>query len=211
MKAWKVQVSGTYYTGNDEIIDFDLEGTIPGCIEDEIHSHMINRYVPMWLREDKEGYPDRVNRVREVFVEDYAEADAEFSFVGKDVRDMDYNELQDFAVAKGLRDVPLYKVGARSHQREVAYVSYLTNVQKSPPDDQFNLRDALPLIADAKLHAIPKPKYDPDKAVLKEEGGEMDVSADMSLEELRKIAKGMGLSVKANASKKTVLQMIQGK
>lgn len=211
MKAWKVYVSGTYNIGGGEYVDYSVEGVVPYIAEEDIKGLVANRYILGWISADKENHPQRPRSVREIVIDDYEETDHDFDYCGKDIKEMTAEDLQDLATAKGLYEVPAEKMSPDVRQmREKAYKAYVTHVQKETVMDDFRYTTAPPLVVDQNIRKLSRPKIDPDKQILKEQGGPVEVDDTMSLEELRDIAKGMGIQVKPNQSKKTLLSMIKG-
>lgn len=146
--ALKVTVSGSYKTANGDIIDFeDVKGIIPLVDEEHAKMHVRRRYASEWVRElksetDKKVYPERIDRMRQVFIDDIEETIHDFSFKGKDIKKMTYEELQDLATLKDLRSVPLPKkisgVDIRD-MRTKAYLEYSEKVKGELIDERSPL------------------------------------------------------------------------
>lgn len=124
--VYKVKLSGSYKSGND-IIDYrNLEGYVPYVDYDLAQAMCRVRYARLWLT-DNDAYPKRVDSVREVFIDQMKKVDVEkpFSFYGKDILELENNELQDLAVAYDLRRVPLFRDGYSLRETAIiAYVEY---------------------------------------------------------------------------------------
>lgn len=151
MKALKVTISGSYHLANKDIRDFEkVTGIIPHCDEDVATMHVMRRYAPIWISADKEKYPDRIHGMREVHIDKIEEVkDHKFSFIGKDIREMDAEELQDLATAKDLRKIPLWKVGGIREARTRAYTSYSTEILGKFIDEKaagFNVMHQKPIV-----------------------------------------------------------------
>lgn len=215
MKAWKITLSGTYVDGSKETKDYqNLEGYLPLVPEDQILFWVSNRFAMMWIATDKEQYAGRVTRIRETYVDNAEQVDIdpqEFGFVGKDIKDMDYEDLQYLAACKGLVSIPHYKSGGIRSQREVAYKEYHQEVLKDELLDDWQYAKAPELVVmDANVRIFRRKAVDPETALLMKEPHEY-ADSDMGLEDLKKVADAMGLKYKGNASKKTLLGMITGK
>ena len=105
--AYKVTLSGTYRNGANESVDFqEVTGFIPLVDEDMAQAMCVKRYAKVFITQDKR-YKDRVTRTRSVYVDSMEPCYHEFSYVGKDIKQMTYEELQDLATAKDLRSIPL--------------------------------------------------------------------------------------------------------
>lgn len=148
MKALKVTISGSFRIAGDEIKDYSgLTGIIPYQDEEIATLHIRKRYSRMWIMNGK--FSDRLKSVRECFVDDMQEVDADFSFVGKDIRTLTQEEMQDLATAKDLRAIPLYKKTSEREMRTIAYAAYSEQVLKEKilyKEVGFNLMKQPPII-----------------------------------------------------------------
>jgi hypothetical protein len=141
MKLLKCKISGTYYNSKKERIDYEnIEGLIPFCDEDRAHQSCKNRYATIWL---EKAIGSRPYRVREVFLDSCVETEGELSFIGKNIKEMDYKELQDLAVYYGLL-LPRYKKEALRNMRVKAISEYM-RVVKGIPLDKVQKVAELPL------------------------------------------------------------------
>lgn len=192
IKAYKVTISGTYTNSKKEIVDFqDVVGVVPFCDYDHAEAMVRKRYALMWLMNDKR-YPERVNRVREVFIDAMTETEAEFSFDGKDIKEMTYEELQDLATAKDLRAVPLYKKGGLQVARGMAYAEYSTKVlgiEVDPKKEGFNVAKLSPLKVDASSERSIQKQLTNDEIIAMEQKEKTTGKPQFSREELEKLAK----------------------
>lgn len=146
MKLMKATISGSYRTSTGEYVDFDdVEGFLPFVDEDVAAMHIRGRYAVMWVKAatDSKGekkYPLRVQNMRQVFIDRLETVEGDnLSFIGKDIKEMGYEELQDLATFKDLRRIPLPKelsgVSLRD-MRAKAYVSYVEEVlMKEAPSE----------------------------------------------------------------------------
>jgi hypothetical protein len=132
-KLLKFTIHGSFHTSDNKVIDFeDLQGVVPYTDIDIAKMHIRSRYAVKWIREavDADGnkaYPERIENIRQVFIDEPEEVEGELSFIGKDIREMNENELQDLATAKDLRRVPVPRhVSGQSIQemRIAAYANY---------------------------------------------------------------------------------------
>lgn len=167
--ALKITVSGSYKTSNGEIIDFeDVQGIIPKVDEEHAKMHVRRRYASEWVRDakddtDKKIYPKRIDRMRQCWVDEIEETVHDFSYLGKDIKKMTYEELQDLATVKDLRTVPLPKkisgVDIRD-MRTKAYLEYSEKVLGKPIDNKRPIPEHASKVGDrlvfdfAKLPAL---------------------------------------------------------
>jgi len=146
MKAYKVIISGSYATSSDELIDYEnVKGIVPfNENPDIIKKHIRNRYAISWIKtaikKDKEySKRDRVHRLREVYIDSLEEIEHNFSFVGKDIKEMTFEELQDLATFEDWNNIPLTK-GTIREQRMLAYKEFAQKIKKTVEgNDLFSL------------------------------------------------------------------------
>lgn len=148
-KAYKVTISGSYRTNDYKIVDFSgVEGIIPFQDEEIATMHIRDRYARMWIMKDSK-FKERLVSTRECHIDNLEACDHDFSYLGKDIREMSQEELQDLATAKDLRLIPLYKIGSEREARTRAYAAYSAQVLMQPVKYQeagFNLMKQPPLI-----------------------------------------------------------------
>lgn len=168
----KVTISGSFKTAGKDIESFEnVVGIMPRLDDDKVQQMVVRRYAKIWVgkerKRDANGkFTDEpkyrfINKIRQVFidsVEDNDEApDAVLSYVGKNIMDMNFEELQDLAAAKDLSRVPLYKVNSLVHARRVAWAEYATKVLGAVGPEFDNNNAAFhpnkhePIIADAVI------------------------------------------------------------
>ena len=206
MKALKITVSGEYKTSNGDIIDFDdVSGVIPFVEEEHAKMHVRSRYASEWVREAKNAdgepkYKNRIDLMRQTYIDDIQEVDYDFSYVGKDIKKMSYEELQDLATAKDLRTTPLPKkisgVGLRE-MRTKAYVEYSTKVKGdviSERDSDFDFAKLNPLFVDGEARRETAKKLTNDEIISQEQKVTSGTVKDnLTLKDLQKIAKDKGI------------------
>lgn len=143
-KVWHVVISGSYRKAKKDIVDYsEIEGMIP-LVDEEIAVQMARkRYALMWIPASG-NYPDRLESVREVHIDSMKPAlmKGKFSYVGKNIGDMTWEELQDFAVANDLRTVPLYKKGSIRNAQNIAYAAYAKDVLQWKPKGNTEIEKA---------------------------------------------------------------------
>lgn len=142
----KATISGSFKASDGEIESYDrVTGYLPPLHDDKAQQMITKRYASIWIgatpKRDREGNVldelkyKRVQRVREVFVDSIDDLEPEdenygkqLSYIGKDIMEMNYEELQDLAAAKDLIAVPLYKKGSLVNARRIAFVEYANKV-----------------------------------------------------------------------------------
>lgn len=206
MKALKVTVSGAYKTANGDIIDFeDISGVIPFVGTEHAKMHVRSRYASEWVRNAKKAdgepmFTSRIDIMRQVFIDDIEEVEYDFSYVGKDIKKMSYEELQDLATAKDLRTIPLPKYVSGVDIREMrtkAYVEYSTEVKGdviSERDPDFDFAKLNPLFVDGEARIETAKKLTNDEIIEQEQKITSGTIKDnLTLEDLQKIAKDKGI------------------
>lgn len=222
MKALKITVSGSYKTSNNEIVEFEnISGFVPYVEDEYAKMHVRRRYTPEWVknavdRDGKKLYPNRIDRMRQVFIEEIEEVDHKFEYIGKDIKKMSYGELQDLATAKDLRTIPLPKqtsgVDIRE-MREKAYLEYSAKVMRDPinvknPDPEYSSKQGSRSVFDfAKLPPLfvesGEARIDTSSKVTNDEILNLEMKPrdlnstlkdDFSLADLKAIAKEKGIN-----------------
>lgn len=172
-KTLKVTISGSFVSANRDIESFEnVTGIIPRLDEDKAVQMVIRRFAKIWVQQAKKPDGEKtykaVQRVRQVFIDsvddtllpvfdkDGKAIPGEFtdqpdhrnlSYVGKNVMEMNYEELQDFAAANDLAGVPLYRTAGLTHARRVAFSEYAIKVLEleeylpTDKDEKQNLYD----------------------------------------------------------------------
>lgn len=176
-KTLKVTISGSYRSANRQIESFEnVTGIIPRLDPDKAEQMVIRRYAAIWIQKAKVRDTDEpkykhIQSIRTVFIDSTDDNDehpnALLSYVGKNIMEMNFEELQDFAAANDLAGVPLYKAGSLTHARRVAFSEYAIKVlhleeyTAEDKDEKQNLYDYRvlgfnpnrfePIVADAKI------------------------------------------------------------
>lgn len=208
--AYKVTISGTYRTREDDV-DFEaISGYIPANTDTIVIAAAIKRYALMWLKERNKGKVN-ITGLREVYVEGMEPCRHEFSYAGKDIRHMSLEELQDLAVAFDLREVPLYKKSSLLETRKQAYAHYCDYVLESPVDvnaENFSMTDAKPIVVPADTYqdnTLVRTVLQDNDARTK---GKESEAAGMPREKLFEMARRMGIKVPQSASYQQVYKMV---
>lgn len=193
VKAYAVTISGSYNNGKREIVDFqNVTGVIPMTASEELAVAAVrNRYAEMWIAADKR-YPERIGNVREVFIDSIEETTAEFGFIGKNITDMTYEDLQDLATAKDLRGIPLYKNGSLRESQGRAYAEYGNKVMGMDVDHRaegFNVMKQPALIVDGHPKANTPKQFTNEEILAQEQASTSTGRPSFSRTELEQMAK----------------------
>jgi hypothetical protein len=207
-KYLEFTISGSYYNSKKEIVDFDnVTGKIPLCDEDNgVGSmHVRGRFARKWVKEavDKNGdlrYPERINKLRQVHIDNIKQAFGTYSFIGKNIKELNVDEMQELAVAKDLRFIPLPEDGLDLRDMRVrSYVAYSEKVLRKTikwQAEDFNFAKLPALILDGNLRCEEGLKISNEEIIEREannskptEYGQKDNPADrFTLAELKSIA-----------------------
>lgn len=182
----KFTISGEYYNSKKEKIDFDrVVGVIPYCDEENgVGSmHVRGRYAARWIKEalkpdGSKLYPDRIEKIRQCHIDDVEEVTGTLSFVGKDIKELTIEEMQDLATSKDLRFIPVPNTGYSKRDMLIrAYVAYADKVLRKKvkwQDADFVFAKLPPIILNAT------PRKEVSKKITNEEIIEREQNAKMT-------------------------------
>jgi hypothetical protein len=208
--AYRVKLSGTYTVGDDVLDFYDLTGYIPANTETIVAAAAVKRYATMWLKIKNKGKVN-VSRIREVFVDEMTPCRHEFSYAGKDIRNLSLEELQDVAVAYDLREAPLYKTSSLLASRKKVYGLYCKYILEEATDtnaESFSLQQAKPAILEAddyQDNTLVRAIAQDHDARTKSPEQELD---GISREKLFGMAQRMGIKVPDNARYEQVYKLV---
>lgn len=207
-------ISGSYYNSKKETIDFEkVKGRIPFCDEDNgVGSmHVRGRFAAKWIKDTVDNlgisrYQDRIEKMRQVFVDDVQPVYGELSFVGKDIKELSIEEMQELAVAKDLRFVPLPNSGLSKRDMLIrTYVAYSEKVLLKKikyQEESFNFAKLPSIILDGQLRQEKSEKITNEEIIAREQeptrsvlGGRDDPKARFSMAELLQVAEQKKIAV----------------
>lgn len=210
MGMLKVTVSGDYRTSggvHGDLVDFEnVVGIMPECPEEWIKSHISNRFIGQWIKADSR-YPARFNSRRSIYIDKIEKVAGKPSCVGKDIKDLNWVELQELAVLKHLCKIPLiHAVDIRS-ARETAYLEYSEKILDKKIDINrkgYAFSDLPSLVVVAEGIAEEEVKQTNEEAIeqAQEETGEF------TLEELKALAKKNGMEIPSKISYAKLYRMV---
>lgn len=211
----KVTLSGAYYSGSGkgkETVDFELTGLMPKIDEGRILQACKCRLVKVWLDKDKK-YTKRVDRIITCYVDNIEEVEGDLSIIGKNIKELTWEELQDLAVWKNIK-VPLYKSKDLRTAREQAYLLYseLLGNEIDPNSDGYNYA-ALPALVIKDDGIVREPEEQKTNESIIEDEQENESVKDngtLTLAELKKVAKAKGIKIPQNVSKKDLEKLVFG-
>lgn len=202
----KVTISGSYRTKNNEIVNYSkVTGIVPDCDADTLQSVLQNRYAEMWLVQS--DVKERVYSIREVYIDKVEKTDGEPSFVGKDLKELTFEEMQDLATVKGLRSIPLWRKGSLREAQLKTYRIYSSEVlkKKMPEEVVYNDLPSITLDGKTKINDV-LPQCTVEEASAEEVP---DVNpSNLSFEELKQIADSKGIKYHPNIGYDTLYNKI---
>lgn len=208
MGMLKITASGAYYSGpggrGKEIVDFEgVVGIIPVIDKERVQQAVMWRMIQIWISQDKR-FTKRFDLLRVCHIDKIEEVDGELGISGKNIKELDWEGLQDLAVWKDLRKIPNYKTTDLRTARETAYLEYSKLVgNKIDPDRKGYDYGALPaLIIKDDGKVAPPHTTQSNEEVLAEEQRNQSAGEDktFTLSELKKIAKAKGIKLPAKVT-----------
>lgn len=210
-KLLEVTISGSFKATDGEIESYDgVKCVIPALSPEKVNQMVIKRYarmfIPRAMKADGETPKyKRIAKMREVFIDSVEEGEGEapLSYVGKNILEMDADEIQDFAAANDLAAVPLYRMGSIVQARRIAYAEYANEVLGMEPKLQwretgFNPSQLPPIVATAEIHqsgahvAPIEETLDLEQLILNKQAKPGQASP-LTMDQLRAIAKQKGI------------------
>ncbi len=211
-KHYVFTVSGSYHNSKKEICDFEgLRVTVPFNVEEVAVMHMQSRYVMRELRGSKKYAEERAHHIRQVFVDNIDVIDSKpLSFVGKKLKELSDDEMQDLATALDLRGIPLPKFQSGMSLRDMrvrAYKEYTEKFLKMAPQKMEVIEGEFGSLPDFTLEGLTRAdrtgRISNEEIISKEQShketgddkGRVDPKKIFSFDELKKIAAEKGVTV----------------
>ena len=202
---YKVTVSGDYRTSGGKegnIVDFEgVTGIMPECgtekdpMDNEgiVLSHVVARYLSAWIRADKR-FTARYADNRTTNIDKIERVPGTPSCIGKDIKTLSWEELQDLAVLKNLLRIPLVHAVDLRSAREIAYVQYSKlilgkDINTNNEEYSFLKLPALKVSSDGI--AQPEEQLSNEEALAQEQ--ESQPQGAFTIDELRQMAKDKGI------------------
>ncbi|MCK5612044.1 hypothetical protein KAR91_59790 [Candidatus Pacearchaeota archaeon] len=218
-KFYEVTISGNYKTATRDIVEFEgIKGFMPYCEDEVMDMHCRARYAAKWVKEtmgDDRDYK-RINRMREIFIDDKVVVEkGKYSFVGKDIKKLLADELQDLATAKDLRRIPLPKLGDIRNTRVIAYVAYCEKIRdlkiKHQAED-FSFFKLPPIILDGELRKETEKKATNDEVLAAADAldATKKTKSALTMDELKILATQNGIKFMPSIGYDTLYAKIYG-
>ena len=121
----KVVISGYYLSNSDKVDYNNVEVVVPDCNPVLLQSVLINRVIPVKFSEGEKPYTGRgkcfIDKVKK-------DTRTKPSYSGKSLKDLDWNEMQDLAIAFDLNSVPLFRSTSIREARMKTYQEFCNKV-----------------------------------------------------------------------------------
>lgn len=205
-------LSGCYYNFRKEKIDFDdVKVKIPYCDEENgVGSmHVRRRFAAKAVKDEKNPdgtpkYPDRIERMCQVYIDDIEETTGALSFVGKDIKTLDIYEMQELAVSKDIRFIPLPSSDFSKRDRLIrTYVGYSDKILKKKvkwQEEGFSFMNLPSIILDGSGRFETHEKITNEEMIAQEQqapktslGERDDPKSRFTIEELKTLADSKGV------------------
>jgi len=238
MTLLRATISGSYKASDGDIESFDdVVGILPGLDDEKARQQIRKRYARIWVskamkKDGEEKKYKTVMKIRTVHIDDVDEAEdlqgKVLSYVGKDIMQMNAEELQDLAAAKDLTAIPLYKQGDLAHARRVAFAEYAAKIlgwtehvinpktgksEEMPISWQregFNPKNYEPILADEAIRRSDEHVADIEETLDRENLNDLAKRGKapstpkegrrLSMDQLKAIAKEKGITFNGNIS-----------
>ncbi len=172
-------VSGCYYDSRKETIDFEgLKIRVPANDEEICEMNVRRRYTLAAIKEakNKDGepkYPKRVEKIRQIFIDDSRPCKGAYTFVGKNIKEISNDELQDLATRKDLRFIPLPNSGLSRRDALIrAYVAFadkMFNKEIKWQEEKFNFAKLPDIILDGRVRTEGEGKITNEEMIAQEQ------------------------------------------
>lgn len=209
-KMLKATISGYYGTYDNKIINFrKVVGVLPFVNDKGVaRMHIQGRYAVRFLEdpENVDGKGEAFPPVKQVFqchIDKMEETSGVLSFVGKNIKDLELEEIQDLATQKDLRFIPLPTDNIGWADMLVrAYVAYSDKILKRKikwQSEDFNFEDLpdITLNGDGRLDL--EKKITNEEMISREQQGNIvsgskdDPKQRFTLDELKTMADGKSI------------------
>ncbi len=152
----KVKISGYYKSGKEDV-DFNAEVSMPECANNKVLSNVQNRVIHRFFKDADKPF----GIAGKCWVDDVKKDDREPTFAGKNIKELNWDEIQELAIAYDLNKIPLYRSCSLREARVSAYKEYSTIVKGREITDGFDYAVAPDItIGDKKVTIRRKSKVD---------------------------------------------------
>ena len=143
MAVFKYQVEGIYETDKGsgiELTPFNFEIKLSRFYADGAGSHILRRFLPILIKKQKNK--PLLSGIRSWLITDVQKVSDEFPLEGKEISEMNEEEIQELACMYDIFEIPLPNTVSITELREKAMEAYMKKVLKIPmktPEEQEKL------------------------------------------------------------------------
>ena len=131
----KLKISGYYKAGKDKKNYNGVDAVIPNCEKEVILGNVINRVVPVIFADYSERGKCHVDKVTK-------DDKMKPSYDGKEIKELEEEDIQQLAIAYNLTEVPLYHQESLFDSRRKAYRAYCNKVKGMNLDVDYDFENA---------------------------------------------------------------------
>lgn len=189
---YKLIVSGTFKSGEDKIDYESVEMLMPVCDMEYVLSNIFNRVGAYYIKSDERYKDYQVSLIETAFIDDdIVQVEVDNPINGKNIKDMDWKDLQMFAVQTNILEIPLTNSMSIREAREKTirlYYKKVLGAELRPELKYLNLPDVL---SNDNLGKSSNAKVDYEKAIVMED-------KTYSFDELKEMARQKGIEYHPN-------------
>ena len=143
MAVYLYKVEGIYETdkgSGKDYTNFNFEIKLSRFYPEGAGSHILRRFLPILIRKQKNK--PLLSGIRSWLITDVEKINDEFPLLGKEISEMDEQEIQELACMYDIFEIPLPNTVSISELREKAMIGYMKKVLKIPmktPEEQAKL------------------------------------------------------------------------
>jgi hypothetical protein len=143
MAEFKYIVEGIYETdkgSGKDYTNFNFEITLSRFKADGAGSHILRRFLPMLIKKQKNK--PLLSHIRTFLITDVQKVSDEFPLAGKDISEMNEEEIQELACMYDIFEIPLPNTVSITELRHKAMEAYMKKVLQIPmktPEEQEKL------------------------------------------------------------------------
>jgi len=142
MAVYSYTVEGIYETdkgSTKDFTNFKFEIKLPRFYEQGAGTHILRRFLPILIRQKKNA--PLFSKVKSWIITDSKKVSDDFPLVGKDIAEMNEQEIQELACMYDIYEIPLPFTLSISELREKATLCYMKKVLKVKMDTPKEMQE----------------------------------------------------------------------
>lgn len=211
-KMRKCIISGVFRTGQAHMaqkVDFDgVVGYMPVGNEENILSHILYRIGAQWIKDDARYAEKRCEVIEQVFVDNGKNSKGEIvdyknPIIGKSLKDLNWPELQMFAIHHNLLGIPVPNQCSLRDAKEKAYKEYYSKV-KMMGIGNMSYNDLPDIITSEDDIAVDNEEKISNEEIL----NSSNPDSEYTIEQLKEMAKQRGIDFHPNIGYKKLYEKL---